>query len=564
MPLVTCNYEARRRGLHKLQLITEAKKICPDVIIVLGEELGRFRDASKLLYKYLESFTSSGKVERLGFDEVWMDVTDMVDWNQGLLNTHDLTNSFFHLNKNDPTIGFSYDATTIAGHSFPNTITRDDPTNTPLPSQFSDPKDDLSTRLILGSHIAQYLRLGLEENQGYTSTVGISTNKLLSKLVGNLNKPKGQTTLLPPYTDSPDSLPNPEVEATNNVQLFLDPHEIGKIPGIGCKISQKLRNHILSRPAAFSTGLIYGPTEDPISVHDVRTSPSLNPAFLESLLSGPGSHRGTGLKIWNLVHGIDDSEVQQVKKVPTQISIEDSYIRLNTLSEVRKELTALTTTLLKRMHIDLLTDNAWLAHPKTIRLSTRPRPPLGADGTRTRSFTRISRSAPLPSYVFTLKDDVDSIAEKLVTSTLIPMFKYLHPQPSGWDLSLMNVAVTNMVEVSTEKGRDIKSLFSRKREWDVVDRDVPPDDVEEMEDVVDSVQHNVSHSLQPDTETENPVELRQQGSEDLILPLSQNSEEGWDDDGEEEVEGREGCVVCGAMIPRFAMDAHGRWHVMEG
>jgi DNA polymerase iota len=81
--------------LHKLQLITEAKKICPDVVIVLGEELGRFRDASKLLYKFLESFTWSGKVERLGFDEVWMDVTDMVDWNQGLLNTHDLTNSFF-------------------------------------------------------------------------------------------------------------------------------------------------------------------------------------------------------------------------------------------------------------------------------------------------------------------------------------------------------------------------------------------------------------------------------------------------------------------------------------
>jgi DNA polymerase iota len=76
-------------------LITEAKKICPDVIIVLGEELGRFRDASKSLYKFLESFTWSGKVERLGFDEVWMDVTDLVDWNQALLNSHDLTNSFF-------------------------------------------------------------------------------------------------------------------------------------------------------------------------------------------------------------------------------------------------------------------------------------------------------------------------------------------------------------------------------------------------------------------------------------------------------------------------------------
>lgn len=42
------------------------------MVIVLGEELGRFRDASKSLYKFLASFTWSGKVERLGFDEVWM------------------------------------------------------------------------------------------------------------------------------------------------------------------------------------------------------------------------------------------------------------------------------------------------------------------------------------------------------------------------------------------------------------------------------------------------------------------------------------------------------------
>ena len=34
--IVTCNYEARRRGLYKLQLIHDAKKKCPDVIIVLG------------------------------------------------------------------------------------------------------------------------------------------------------------------------------------------------------------------------------------------------------------------------------------------------------------------------------------------------------------------------------------------------------------------------------------------------------------------------------------------------------------------------------------------------
>jgi DNA polymerase iota len=69
--IVTCNYEARRRGLHKLQLIREAKKVCPDVVIVLGEDLTRFRDASKDLYNFLRGSIWSGKAEKLGFDEVW-------------------------------------------------------------------------------------------------------------------------------------------------------------------------------------------------------------------------------------------------------------------------------------------------------------------------------------------------------------------------------------------------------------------------------------------------------------------------------------------------------------
>lgn len=68
--IVTCNYEARRRGLHKLQLIREAKRVCPDVIIELGEDISRFRDASKELYQFLKAYSWSGKVERLGFDEV--------------------------------------------------------------------------------------------------------------------------------------------------------------------------------------------------------------------------------------------------------------------------------------------------------------------------------------------------------------------------------------------------------------------------------------------------------------------------------------------------------------
>lgn len=68
--IVTCNYEARRRGLYKLQLVQEAKKKCPDMILVLGEDLTRFRDASKENYNFLRGYSWNNKVERLGFDEV--------------------------------------------------------------------------------------------------------------------------------------------------------------------------------------------------------------------------------------------------------------------------------------------------------------------------------------------------------------------------------------------------------------------------------------------------------------------------------------------------------------
>ena len=68
--IVTCNYEARRRGLYKLQLVHEAKNICPDMILVLGEDLTRFRNASKDNYNFLRGYSWSNKVERLGFDEV--------------------------------------------------------------------------------------------------------------------------------------------------------------------------------------------------------------------------------------------------------------------------------------------------------------------------------------------------------------------------------------------------------------------------------------------------------------------------------------------------------------
>ncbi|KAK0108482.1 hypothetical protein ONS95_003285 [Cadophora gregata] len=562
--IVTCNYEARRRGLRKLQLITDAKTVCPDVVIVLGEELGRFRDASKALYKFLEAFTWCGRVERLGFDEVFMDVSDICDFNQSLLNHNDLAHSFFQLKKDDPTSGFAFDATKIAGHGYPAT-------SEDLHDPAYDTNDNLMVRLILGSHLAQHLRWQMEDQKGYTSTVGISTNKLLSKLVGNLNKPKGQTTLLPPYTIPVDA---EDGSSESNVTKFIDDFDIGKIPGIGFKMAQQVRNHFLSRPADFDKGLIYGETKESVTVRDVRLHAGMGPEMLEKILGGPGAQRGIAGKVWGLINGVDETEVQKAKSVPTQISIEDSYIRLDTLPEVSKELRTLATSLVKRMHTDLLEDGGdaettarrWIAHPKTIRLSTRPRPPMNSDGTRTRTFNRISRSGPLPTSVFSLKDGVDAVVEKLVQETLIPMFRKLHPYPSGWNLSLVNIGVTNMIEAASETGkgggRDISRMFERQeevlKEWKVEDKDVPPDPIA-------TKKLESADERQTDPSAGKEVWPVVAGSEDTILPTQNTIDDMgvWEED-EEDDDNREQCHTCGAIMPSFAMAAHERFHVFEG
>lgn len=533
---------------------------------------------------------------------MFLDVTDMIDYNVDLLNQNDLEQSFFCLDKNDPTAGFLFDATSYFGPTFPAFSEKPLQPLLSTPGPKTSAQDSfLHLRLILGSHLAQYLRHQLEEHKGYTATVGISTNKLLSKLVGNVNKPKNQTTIVPPY-ETKDGI-------KSSVTSFIDAHDIGKIPGIGFKISQKIRARVLGREPKFEDGLVYGPTREGVTVGDVRLFPGMGPESLEDILGGPGSPRGIGGRVWGLINGVDDAEVGRAKSVPSQISIEDSYIRLDTFEEVRKELTLLAVSLIKRMRLDLTEEDSdeddrgrlddmelegggqtedetldvdervngtlkhrhgyrkWLAHPRTLRLSTRPRRPTHPDGSRTRTFNRISRSCPLPFFVFSLTESIDFLAEKLVVETLIPSFRKLHPG-TAWNLSLVNIAVTNMAETAAETkdslGRDIGRMLKRQesvlKEWKVEDRDMPPSDP----DITSGSHEMPNRATMPvirDAFAEEPTPDGTPGSTTKNHDSRPGvvEDEDWSDD-EEESEAPYICTACGASIPAFASSAHSRFH----
>ncbi|XP_029435784.1 DNA polymerase iota isoform X2 [Rhinatrema bivittatum] len=193
--VVTCNYEARKFGIKKLMYVREAKEKCPQLVLVCGEDLTNYREISYKVTELLEEF--SPLVERLGFDENFVDLTEMVE--KRLKQPHNA--------------GYSV---AVAGHVYNY--------------QTVNLNDDVHIQLAIGSQIAAEIREALYSRLGLTGCAGVASNKLLAKLVSGTFKPNQQTVLLP--------------ESCQHIMDSLE--QLSKVPGIGYKTTERLKSLGLS------------------------------------------------------------------------------------------------------------------------------------------------------------------------------------------------------------------------------------------------------------------------------------------------------------------------------
>ncbi|XP_050305477.1 DNA polymerase iota-like isoform X1 [Anthonomus grandis grandis] len=188
--LVTSNYKAREYGLKKCMSVTEAKKLCPKLVLINGEDLQHYRQYSSKVSDLLRGF--SDLVERLGLDENFIDVTALV--NERMASNY-----------------------------------------TPVGCIYGDVSGTCDCgcyeRLCIGSQIAQEMRDAIFEQLSLTTCAGIAHNKLLAKLVGSKNKPNKQTILFP------DSA----------LELMLGLQKVCDIPSIGVATGKVLNDiHIFT------------------------------------------------------------------------------------------------------------------------------------------------------------------------------------------------------------------------------------------------------------------------------------------------------------------------------
>ncbi|KAJ2953116.1 hypothetical protein O0L34_g678 [Tuta absoluta] len=163
--VVTSNYEARKHGVQKCMLVTEALKLCPNLKLVNGEDLHNYRAASNKIFAVLQSWKCP--VEKLGMDENFIDVTNLVQEKLKSMNAEGMV---------------------VCGHVY------------------SEPCLECPcgchSRLRIASQLASEMRKKIFDELGYTTCAGIAHNKLLAKLICPLHKPNDQTTIYPEHATS--------------------------------------------------------------------------------------------------------------------------------------------------------------------------------------------------------------------------------------------------------------------------------------------------------------------------------------------------------------------------
>ena len=214
-------------------------------VVVNGEDLSDYRRYSQSMFDVLATYGCP--VERLGLDENFVDVSSIVD--KKLEDEQEVVPGF------------------VFGDSKPCSC-------------------GCERRLKAAARIAEEMRGRILDEVGITCSGGISTNKLLSKLGGSVNKPNKQTMVRPGAA----------------TQLLSRLKSCRGIPGIGWAMADTLRKKL---------GIE--------SVSDLRDAeaPSLKKHFPVETVT----------RIKNLSFGIDDSVVKSSGK-PQTIGLEDRELFL--------------------------------------------------------------------------------------------------------------------------------------------------------------------------------------------------------------------------------------------
>lgn len=197
--IVTCNYVARAQGVQKLMLQTDARKHCPSLLIVDGSDLERYRRYSTQIYQALRQemrdMTSEYEhvavaMKKGGMDEVACDISALVDaiMSNGNDNGQSAPPNAFIYGNEDSSVVLTEDQSGAQC-----TVLHSARTNEAM----SNGHAIIQQRLHVAATCAERLRQAIYTQTRFTTSIGVSTSPMLSKIASSMRKPNGLAVLYP-------------------------------------------------------------------------------------------------------------------------------------------------------------------------------------------------------------------------------------------------------------------------------------------------------------------------------------------------------------------------------
>lgn len=379
----TTSYAARRLGVKKLSRVNDVIKNFPQVSVVNGEDLTKYKAEGQRIFEYLrDQVVPDSQVERIGMEEIRINLESVIDCNIvslkkiGIGSLDDLTEFV-----NDPAFE------ELMGNGWKLSLTLNGSSYFDCPDFFfnyagSVPQSLLdrlpadlcvtSLRLYIASHISYYIMQRLYMEQKYSISVGCASNPAMAKIICGERKPLGLAILEEEF-----------------FQDHLDQLYIRQIPGFGRKISSEIAKAIYLRTGQKhqemdpSKETIHFVSSDDEETAEPTAARTLKVKYIRDHLPLKGgtstfySLFGPKLaeKLWALLHGkLETSPEGQTsgKEYPKTISVEDTHPGLQK-NPIRETILLLSERLLTQLENACYdTDNeVWKARPTHIKLSIR-------------------------------------------------------------------------------------------------------------------------------------------------------------------------------------------------
>jgi len=354
--LIAVNYPARQYGLNRHVTITEAKKLCPDLIMVHvatwkeGDEKWAYHDEAfknigthkvsldpyrlesrRILACIKDSLPANlQKVEKAGIDEVFLDLSSQIHSillerysELGLPAPYDDPTENLPL---PPTEALDWQADALI--DLDTDETEDD-----------DPDwDDIA--ILIGSEIIRKVRATVRERLKYTCSAGIAHNKMLAKLGSAHKKPNQQAII-----------------RNRAIQQFLSDFKFTKIRNLGGKLGDQV-----------------------VATFNTDTVKDLLPVSIDQLKQKLGDDTGTW--VYQVIRGTDFSEVNSRTQIKSMLSAKSFQPSINTSGQAIRWLRIFVADIHSRLVEEGALENK--RRPKTMNLHHR-------QGGQTRS-----RQTPIP------------------------------------------------------------------------------------------------------------------------------------------------------------------------